>query len=892
MKRYVFIILILFLCIKSYAHHISGGEIYYTYLGKSTTDTSKLLYKITLVLYKDTAVNGASTSVASLKGDYNISIYRGDNQQLLFNTVVLSSNYDYMLMKTYSPCLVKKPPVAFSVMTLDTIIEVPNLSEGIYVSHSLCCRVDEIINVKSNEIGATFWVKIPGINENKFAPLNSSAIFNRKDTILICKNFPINLDFSATDSDGDSLFYSFANGYSSITAIATNTLPSSADAPPFTTVDYIAPYTFSQPLGAGVTINPTTGFVSGNAPDSAGVYLIAVWVDEYRNGFKIAQHKKEFQIRVDDCEYTAANLKPTYITCDPKDSLRFSFKNELIIDTATTRYHWDFGELNLTTDTSSKPSPTYTYSDTGVFLMKLTVLNNLGCTSSDSAIVKIFPGYIANFKSVGYCFQNPFIFTNTTYAKYGFTDSVHWDFGESSLTTDTSILAISSYQYLTPGNRMVHLYAHSNKGCIDTVSRLITVLDRPTINLPFRDTLICSIDTLQLKSSSNGVSYLWTPNKWIINNQVSNPFVFPKKSITYILTVTDHSCVSNDSIRVNVLDFITVDAGPNVNICLGDSFKMQTTSSALSYNWTPALTLDDSTKKYPVAFPTKRATTYYVKANLGKCQDKDSITIFTSPHSKITLSPDTSICLGDTVRLFGSNYNGDVFNWSPTTFLSDSNSLSPLIKPTISTTYILTSKYLTGCIKPQKDTIKINVVQPFTVFAGRDTSVVFVQPLQLSALVDDASDKQFVWTRFPIKYPNYLNDTSSQYPIATLPQKVDSIYYIVKAFTKENCVAFDTVRILVYKVPPEIFVPTAFTPNEDGKNDIIKPIPVGIKYLNYFNVYDRWGKLLFTTNEMGRGWDGKVNGVYQNSGAFIFTVQGVDYFGNSIYKKGTFVLIR
>jgi gliding motility-associated-like protein len=98
--------------------------------------------------------------------------------------------------------------------------------------------------------------------------------------------------------------------------------------------------------------------------------------------------------------------------------------------------------------------------------------------------------------------------------------------------------------------------------------------------------------------------------------------------------------------------------------------------------------------------------------------------------------------------------------------------------------------------------------------------------------------------------------------------------------------------VKVFKTSPDIFVPDAFTPNGDGKNDVVKPIPVGVTQLDYFNIYNRWGQMLFTTAEIGKGWDGRVNGTFQNSGTYIYTVQGIDYLGKVITKKGTVVLIR
>lgn len=90
---------------------------------------------------------------------------------------------------------------------------------------------------------------------------------------------------------------------------------------------------------------------------------------------------------------------------------------------------------------------------------------------------------------------------------------------------------------------------------------------------------------------------------------------------------------------------------------------------------------------------------------------------------------------------------------------------------------------------------------------------------------------------------------------------------------------------------PEIYVPTAFTPNGDGKNDIIRPICAGIDLL-YFRIYNRYGQLIFETKEDGKGWNGKLNGIQQSMATYVFVAEGRDKNGKSYLKKGTFVLIR
>jgi gliding motility-associated-like protein len=164
--------------------------------------------------------------------------------------------------------------------------------------------------------------------------------------------------------------------------------------------------------------------------------------------------------------------------------------------------------------------------------------------------------------------------------------------------------------------------------------------------------------------------------------------------------------------------------------------------------------------------------------------------------------------------------------------------------------------------------------------ATNDTAVVTGEPLQLQA-----SGAQF-YQWFPVMG---LNNSSISNPIAIL---TDSITYIVKVSTAQGCYALDTVHIQVFKTGPDIFVPSAFTPNNDGHNDLFRAIPVGIAHFEYFRIFSRWGQEVFFTSDSSEGWDGTVNGKNAPIGAYVWMAQGIDYLGNRIARKGTVTLIR
>jgi gliding motility-associated-like protein len=142
--------------------------------------------------------------------------------------------------------------------------------------------------------------------------------------------------------------------------------------------------------------------------------------------------------------------------------------------------------------------------------------------------------------------------------------------------------------------------------------------------------------------------------------------------------------------------------------------------------------------------------------------------------------------------------------------------------------------------------------------------------------------------RFKWNPSDGLDNPSAQNPIATITKDID---YVVEATTVLGCTVTDNIHIDVYK-EIGIFVPSAFTPNNDNRNDFLKAIPRGIKQLNFFKIYDRFGQIVFSTNNFSTGWDGKIKGINQNTSTYVWMAEGTDIKGNIVYRKGSFSLIR
>ena len=871
MKR-IFVILFIFCSAPSFARHIAGGEIFYEWIGPgATAGTSQ--YKVTLRLFRDCNSGGATLDPTA-----NIGIFDKFSGAAVPGSpfTVALDHIETIQLGGSIPCIVNPPVVCYQVGFYYFTVTLPNNQMGYWITYQRCCRVDNISNLSvAIGVGATYVGSIAGSNTlgSMTTNHNSSPQFYLRDTALVCQNRNFTLDFGAADPDNDVLTYEFCEAYSGGSEgspVVTDPAP-----PPYAVIPYGNGYTAFSPLGSGVSINPTTGIISGIAP-SAGSYVITVCVNEWRNGNVINTHRKDFILKVADCDFVAAQLPLSAVFCD---DFNVSFANQ----TPTSLiygWHWDFGITGTLSDTSNLETPSYTYPDTGIYTVKLVVNPGDPCSDSASMQIGLYPGFFPDFVSSGICVNKPTAFTDATTTAYGVVSGWRWNFGEPTVNNDTSRLRNPVYSYPTIGVKSAQLIVQSSKGCVDTVTKDITIIDKPPITLPFRDTLICDIDTLRLAASGSGV-FSWTPNYNIISANTANPLVYPKTTTWYKVQLDDNGCVNSDSVRVRVVDKVTLVVRPDTTYCEGDGVQLYAITDGLQFSWTPSLDLSDPNIVNPIANPPV-ITTYQLTARIGKCSTTDDVTLSPVPYPFANAGPDQMICFNTKTQLSG-NVVASNFFWKPQGSLNDPNILNPVAQPTITTNYILTATDTLGCPKPGYDTIRVTVLPKVKAFAGRDTLIVAGQVLQLNA----SGGENYEWTP-----STGLNNISISNPVSILNGNIDSIRYKVYVTDLQGCLDSATMLVRIFKTHPQIFVPTGFTPNGDGLNDVLKPIAVGIKSIEYFKVYNRWGQLVFSTTINGQGWNGQIGGKPQTTNTYVWMVKAVDYLDRPVFQKGTATLIR
>ena len=878
------LIIVLFSCFhqQSNAAHISGGELFYRYLGAGATPgTSR--YELSLRLFRDCnpIAGGSGTATADLPTLVVLGIFiNGSNTPLIDSLPVSRSDFAELNLVNPGFCIQNAPPVCYQIGTYTQIVDLPINTDGYTVSFQSCCRLNGVSNISGVNAGATYIANIPGTRIVGSQP-NSSPVFNIRDTILVCRNRKFTLPFSAVDPDGDSLSYRFCEAYNSIGI--TNASTRKPFAPPYTPIVYQNNYSGASPLGSNVTIVPQSGLIEGIAPDGIvnpvglSYFVVNVCVTEWRNGFPISEHRKDFIIRISPCQIAEATLNIDERGCDTYTKTFTNLSNSSLIQS----WFWDFGVPGILSDTSVAPSPTFIFPDTGTYKVKLIVNKESFCADSAISTYYIYPGFFPDMKFAIGCKDIPVQFEDATRSNYGSPNYWFWNFGNNNTTADTSLLKNPQYSYPSTGDYNVRLIVGSNKGCLDTITKTISITDKPPINIT-NDTTICINDRLQLTGSGNG-TWSWTPNIAINNTNIPNPIVSPDTTTTYYATLTSGpGCVNKDSVKVVVKKFVLLLPLKDTTICLTDTIQLNPESDGLQFNWQPAGFFIDPNQKNAKLIAPAGTNNFKLIARIGGCSDSVNVSITTIPYPLVNAGKDTSICINGRATLRGS---GNALNWlwQPSSTLSSATQLTTTATPLSTQPYILTGTSNNGCPKPVSDTVLVTVIPVVQANAGNDTSVIVGQRLQLNA----SGGTNYTWA------PDaFLNNANIRNPVAIFNDADDAFRYIVRVETPEGCFAYDTILIKIFKTQPGFFVPNAFSPDNNRLNDSFRPIPVGIQQFDFFKVFNRWGNEIFSTNIPGKGWDGTFKGSPQEAGIYVWIVQGVDFTGKKHFQKGTVTLIR
>jgi gliding motility-associated-like protein len=495
---------------------------------------------------------------------------------------------------------------------------------------------------------------------------------------------------------------------------------------------------------------------------------------------------------------------------------------------------------------------------------------------------------------------NNFIFTSTA---TNLDNPVYtWQFGDGK--TDTLTNKTTSYKYPAYGNYTVKFKTTNTSlsTCAREVSQQVVVVPKPTALFSYPDPICESQSTITLTDNSSAISAFTTVNKWwwningtISNTKTPSSFLapaggpFPVK----LVVTTPEGCLSDTfSKTLNVRFHPLAEFRYGDLMCNNEIIRFKDLSampsaavgeSIVKWNWTFDNTVKSSSQNPSLILNTGTHTASLTSETAYGCKSlpvTHNFDIFPKPTIKMEVS--------DSCDLVPIYYNaidvsGTVAKW---TWDWDLGLHKKEYTPTIARTFFRKGNYVLTLLGQTDKGCKDTIIRPVTIFdnesfAGPDSSAPYNEPIELNA--HGEPNMQYAWS--PL---TGLNRGDVEKPVAVFDH--DQVYQVYTV-TDKGCKKQTQVLVKRY-AGPELYVPTAFTPNSDGKNDVFKVIPTGVKSFGFLAVYNRWGQLLFRTTDQTKGWDGTFNGLKVDAGTFVYIATAVDYKGRPMNQKGTFVLLR
>ena len=372
-------------------------------------------------------------------------------------------------------------------------IDLPVSDQPYNVSYQRGFRNYTINNVLSDgTLGAIYDIEISPLAQRLG---NNSPVFDAVPPIFLCNQFPVNVDHSATDPDGDYIIYRFCEPYSrsNFQVGGTNCCGcANPDAimctPPFRELNYIVPYTSQIPMSGNptVSINSSDGFITG-LPDISGAYVVAICAEEYRGGELMSTIRRDYEFNVISCidNYIAMieadsffidnvtnNYTAYYESCN---ELTFDLTNISTDESFINYYKWDFYDAldnQVSTETGSDlRNYTIEFPTAGEYTGHMIIGNNLLCPDTAHMQFYISPKITADFVySYDSCVAGPVLYENNSLPINTITEWL-WDLGEGSFSNDQFPPVVS---YSDRGNYSVSLSVTDDHGCVDSISKDIT----------------------------------------------------------------------------------------------------------------------------------------------------------------------------------------------------------------------------------------------------------------------------------------------------------------------------------------------------------------------------------------------------------------------------------
>jgi len=595
-------------------------------------------------------------------------------------------------------------------------------------------------------------------------------------------------------------------------------------------------------------------------------------------------------------------------------------------------FRWDFGDGATLVTNWFTAKHTYTSEITNpkvkVTAYKTAPSTNV-CKSLDSNYTTDIKDARANFSFVD-ASGNPdscryaFIKVNTAYAsRYTF---LQWQetYKETKETKYKGGISTANFTFYGFGDHVIRLVSNSDyEGCKTDTAEMIHTIPSSKFEITNDKSDVCIKEVINfgLKDTLNLARYkhTWTfgGETDTVNFNVSHAFDNVYDGTAQVSFVVNNGCNSYDD-TVITLQRVMADFDRGLNDkttigCIPYSVSLLNKSQgALSYAWDFGDGTTDITTS-PIHSFTNADTKVNVTLSIKGAKCNDAITKTITTYKTPEIPPfDTLICEGAIVNKTLKPGIGTVItSWKTDSSIVSlsSDNLTAVLKPDKTTKYIISGKYVTvntgdsPCIGDTAITIR---VQQRPEYKGAPNNFLIYMPYNKpnQILLTKPKNELFTFTTYGLNNTDTLTNVTYKWtpstwlscdncpnPTITVGEDKD-LTYIVTMSDANNCFVIDDTLQFKVIVETEVGLPSAFTPNKDGSNDLVIPRGWGVKEFLEINIYNRWGQLVYKTNEITKGWDGNFNGRPQDPDTYAWTIRFKDSKDVVQEKKGYITLLR
>jgi len=575
--------------------------------------------------------------------------------------------------------------------------------------------------------------------------------------------------------------------------------------------------------------------------------------------------------------------------CEQQE-VEFSFSG-----TNIDRFQWDFDNGIL--DTSSRQR-TVSYSSSGNFTIKLVVENKV-CKLKDSALIELKVEenklLLSDLTDTLSCGANPL---QLDLNSFGTADRFLWSSKGNFSDTLNNFPFDSSLSFNQTDSMQV--FAKISDRFCERTDSLVAEYVEYELNLQSIVDSSCAPFSMELQTTIVGTdSFRINLGNGNFTTSDPTPLVeFPNEgTFTISLIGSNAKCGIKDTLTETIVIFPEARLEPfnDTSFCLGDSITLLANTFGSAENFIWSRSSDFNNPLNPPTDSTLRispnsSTKFFFKTENIFCEAIDSLIV--APDSvAIDLADFESICLDDTLNIEVDVLHAStplVFRWQPEdSLISGQNSREIRLAPKEDMQINLIATDLNGC--EERDTMQIEVNVPNFTDAEILTSLDTAFEGQRVEFTTNRNGSELVYFWEPDQ--DFDNPNA---PTTSLRAKESKQYRVTITDLSTTCEVIAFRELTVFEIncgEPDIFVPSAFTPNQDLTNDILFVRGDNLESIE-FQLFNRWGEKVFETNDKDRGWDGTYQGKEVDPGVFVYHLKAICFDGQEFIKKGNITLIR